>query len=67
MYSIYIIVSYTYLVCYDYVPVMPTHAVSIATPSQPYYAHPVPTQSAGPTMPTQSPLSTIQSTIYAPT
>ena len=30
MYSTYIIVSYVYLVCYDYIPVMPTHAVSIA-------------------------------------
>ena len=44
MYSTYIIVSYAYLVCYDYIPVMPTHAVSIVylvSYSLPYYAYTV--------------------------
>ena len=44
MYSTYIIVFYAYLVCYDHIPVTPTHAVSIAylvSYSLPYYAYPV--------------------------
>ena len=44
MYSTYIIVSYAYLVCYDYIPLMHTHAVSIAylvSYSLLYYAYPV--------------------------
>ena len=44
MYSTFIIVSYAYLVCYDYILVMPTHVVSIAcliSYALPYYACPV--------------------------
>ena len=43
MYSTCIIVSYAYLVCYDYIPVMPTHTVSMAYLSYrlPYYAYSV--------------------------
>ena len=46
MYSIYIIVSYPYLVRYDYILFMPTHAASIAylvSYGLPYYACPVST------------------------
>ena len=43
MYSTYIIVSYAYLICYDYILFMPTHVASIAYPVSysyglPYYA-----------------------------